>query len=118
MKIAITIWGTKISPVFDSARTLLVVEVQGANVIERRHEPFEGHLLNRSLMLIRALDVRVLLCGALCEAPARILEANGVEVIPFLSGDVEKVIESYVLGGDLARFSLPGCRGCICRWNH
>jgi predicted Fe-Mo cluster-binding NifX family protein len=115
MKVAITIWGTRISPVFDSARNLLVAEIEGVEIVDRKSTSFDAHLFNRFVMLLLELEVQVLICGALCEGPARILEAHGIEVISFMTGEAESVLESFVQGRDLAEFSLPGCRWGMCR---
>lgn len=114
MKIAITIWETRISPVFDSARTLLVVDTQG-DEIESERVSFDARQFNRFLLLLRELEVQVLICGALCEGSAKILEAHGIEVLSFLAGEAKQVLECYLQGRDLAAFSLPGCRWGICR---
>ena len=114
MKIAITIWGTRISPVFDSAKSLLVVDTHGSE-IETERVSFDARLFNRFLLLMRELEVQVLICGALCEGSAKILEAHGIEVLSFLTGEVKQVLECYLQGRDLAVFSLPGCRRGICR---
>ncbi len=81
----------------------------------RKSALFEARLFNRFLMLLSELDIQVLICGALCEGPARVLEAHGIEVNSFLTGEVEEVLESYIRGRDLAEFSLPGCRWGMCR---
>jgi len=115
MTIAITIWETRISPVFDSARNLLVVETDGAEMTGKKVVMFDSHLFDRFLMQLLELEVRVFICGALCEGPARILEAHGIEVISFLTGEAEEVLHWYLQGRDLERFSLPGCLGGMCR---
>ena len=115
MKIAITIWETRISPVFDSARNLLLVEADGAEIVDRKIMSFEARQFNRFLVLMMELEVKVLVCGALCEGPSKILEAHGIEVLSFLTGEAEQVLERYLQGRDLAVFSLPGCRWGVCR---
>ncbi len=115
MKIAITIWETRISPVFDSARNLLVAEAEETGIIDRKSLPFDARLFNRFLLLLLELEVKVLICGALCEGPAKVLEAHGIEVFSFLTGEAEEVLACYLQGGDMSRFSLPGCRWGMCR---
>jgi predicted Fe-Mo cluster-binding NifX family protein len=116
MNVAITVWGNRISPVFDSAQTLLVAEIREDQVVDRKIQMFQATMFNRFLRLLEELDVRVLICGALCEGPARILESRDIEVIPFLAGEVEKILECYVQEKDLNEFAMPGCRhGRCCR---
>lgn len=114
MNVAITVWGDRISPVFDSARTLLVAEIREDQVAGRKIQMFQSTVFNRCLRLLEELDVRVLICGALCEGPVRLLEFHGIEVIPFVTGEAEKVLECYVQGKDLKEFAMPGCGHARC----
>ncbi|WP_457577595.1 NifB/NifX family molybdenum-iron cluster-binding protein [Desulfomarina sp.] len=116
MKVAITVWGNRISPVFDSARTLLIAEVEGDEIIDRRVERMDTTLFSRVLELLESLDVDVLICGALSMGTAALFDAIRIEVIPFLTGDAEEILSLYVDGEDLADFTMPGCpRRRCCR---
>ena len=114
MNIAITVWNNRISPVFDSAGTLLVAEICKAEIIDRKIRLFQTGLFDRFVQLLGNLDVQVLICGAICAGPVTILESQGIKVISFVAGDVEKVLKMYASGDDLAEFSMPGCRWRRC----
>jgi len=114
MNVAITVWGNRISPVFDSAQTLLVAEIHEDQVVGRKIQMFQATVFNRCLRLLEELDVRVLICGALCEGPVRLLEFHDIEVIPFITGEAEKILECYVQGKDLKDFAMPGCGHARC----
>jgi predicted Fe-Mo cluster-binding NifX family protein len=116
MNIAITTWGNRISPVFDSAQTLLVAEIRDKQVVDRKIQLFQATMFSRFLRLLEELDVRVLICGALCEGPVRLLESHSIEVIPFVTGEVDEILESFVQEKDLNEFAMPGCgQGRCCR---
>jgi len=116
MKVAITVWGDRISPVFDSAQTLLIAEVNQTEIINRQIEKFQVGLLSRLISLLEELDVEVLICGALSDESAILLDASAVEVIPFITGRVELVLSLYAKGMDLVDFTMPGCpRNRCCR---
>ncbi len=116
MNVAITVWGNRISPVFDSAQTLLVAKIREDQVVDRKIQPFQATKFASCLSLLRELEIRVLICGALCEGPVRMLEAHDIEVIPFVTGEAEEILECYVQGKDLAEFAMPGCgHGRCCR---
>ena len=116
MNVALTVWGNRISPVFDSAQTLLIAEIRDDQVVDRKIQLFQATMFNRCLKLFEQLNVRVLICGALCEGPARLLESCNIEVIPFVTGETEKILQYYVDGKDLTVFAMPGCgNGRCCR---
>jgi predicted Fe-Mo cluster-binding NifX family protein len=110
MNIAMTVWGERISPVLDSSRTLLVAELERGEILSRKHEPFAADYLMQMMQVLRRQGVRVLICGAVSQGPARIIEACGIELMPFLAGDVEEILAALARGQSVAAFAMPGCR--------
>ena len=111
MIVAIPVWSDHVSTVFDFARHLLLVELDGGNEIGRSEHPLqEGPPIFRARKLSR-FGVEVLICGAISCPLSRIVANHGIEIIPFVSGTVNDVLNAY-LTGRLAdsRFCLPGCR--------
>lgn len=108
--IAITVWNDRVSPVFDSARNLLIVEIRNYKIMRSWRTGFNPssiRILRRSLFIWK---VNVILCGAISEKPAFILEEAGFILIPFIAGEVNKVISAFLQDHvDLAVFSMPGC---------
>lgn len=116
MNVAITVWKNRISPVFDSAQVLLVVQAQGTEIVDAVVKEVQTTMFKRFLTLLEELNVHVLICGALCKGPASVLENQGVEVISFVTGEAEDVLECYLQGKDLTEFVMPGCgRSRCCR---
>ena len=110
MKMAITVWKNRISPVFDAAQMLLVVEIENKKIISRHYEPFYPELPTHLAGRLAEMNVVVFICGAISEMPANILEANGIRLIPFITGDAGEVIDAYV--NDVptpSAFLMPGC---------
>ena len=109
MHVAITVWGDRISPVFDAAQTLLVAEIRDKIIVDRKIIGFQSGIFNGLIRVLGELNVKVLICGALCEGPVKALESQGIEVIPFMTGEVEKILELYASSKDLAECTMPGC---------
>jgi len=110
MRIALPIWDERISPVFDVAAQVLLVDVDRQAVTGRReHRLAETDPMARVETLI-SWGVDVLICGAISRAIEQLLRARQVEVICRICGSAEEVLEAY-LAGDLEapRFRLPGC---------
>lgn len=110
MRVAVPIWNERVSPVLDTAGTLLVVDVEGGQQISRRRiELPNGPLVDRVNGLTN-VGVDVLLCGAVSRPLFDMLVAAGIEVTPFLSGDVDTLIRTLVENGTIdGRFLMPGC---------
>ncbi|MFW2366270.1 MAG: NifB/NifX family molybdenum-iron cluster-binding protein [Desulforhopalus sp.] len=109
MTIAITVWGNRISPVFEASKTLLVVEITGGEIVCKAIKSFCPTKFDSYRSLFQALDVQLLLCGAICGNGINSIEASGVEVIPFLTGEVENVLQHFINGKEIKGFVMPGC---------
>jgi predicted Fe-Mo cluster-binding NifX family protein len=110
MKVAFTAWEDRISPVFDSARTLMVARIEHARVADRRYEPFDPANTSRLAAKLKELEIEVLICGAITETPSKIIEAGGIELIAFVGGDIEEVLGAYAEGAPIVpAYSMPGC---------
>ena len=65
MKVALTAWEDRISPVFDSARTLLIAEIKNGEIVDRRFETFIPDMFSRLSGTLDDLGIDVLICGAI-----------------------------------------------------
>jgi len=92
MRVAVTIFGSTISPVFDVARQLLVVDIEDGAPHVRCEEAIGQLDLARRVALLSRLGVRVLACGAISERSHNALLERGIEVYPWVSGEVQEVL--------------------------
>jgi predicted Fe-Mo cluster-binding NifX family protein len=111
MKVALTAWDDRISPVFDSAKKLLIAEIKEAKVINKHYESFNTERTFQLVTVLNNLGIDVLICGAISETPSNIIEAGGIKLIPFIGGNIEQVLDSYAKGLQIVpTFLMPGCR--------
>ena len=112
MRIALPEWQGRISPVFDTARTIILADCQKGKELGRSTEQLNELVMPVRVRRITGLGVNVLLCGAISRPLAGMLASAGISVIPFLSGEIDNVLSGY-LNGELAapQFLMPGCRG-------
>ena len=118
MRVAIPTWQGSVSPVFDVAQSLLLVDVEAGAEQRRRLEPLtEADALARVERLKR-MSVDVLICGAISWPLEQALLSAGIRVMPHLCGNVDEVVRAH-LSGRLpdAAFLMPGCRGCRHGWD-
>lgn len=111
MVVAVTIWGNRISPVFDSSSTLLIVEIEKNRIIKRSRENFSPDFMNHLEKRLKELNVSTIICGAITDAPAQILEEGGFLLVPFISGFADDVIDNIMNEKPITpQFLMPGCR--------
>ncbi len=112
MKIALPVWQERISPVFDTARTLLVIEYQDNREVERIIRELPEKSLTERVRLLADLEVNRLICGAISNQLANLVLASGIQVIPFVTGEVNDILHAFLSDRiHDARFFMPGCRG-------
>lgn len=114
-RIAVTVWGHRVSPVFDAARNLLIAEFVGGSIASLTSLEFDPDRPLQLVQQLRARNIAVIVCGAVSEGPAGMLEAGGIKLIPFIAGDVREVLEMFIRGNpEWSEFTMPGCGRKIC----
>jgi predicted Fe-Mo cluster-binding NifX family protein len=108
-RIALPDWNGRISPVFDSARHLLVVDADQGQETNRFREECAETLLPRRVHRLVELGVDVLICGGISNPLRSMAEAAGITVLPWQGGEVDEVLSAY-LAGSLSggTYSMPG----------
>ena len=112
MKTAFAYWDNRIVPVFDTAHKIHVVETESEKVVCETQETLsKDQPVHKALRLVE-LDIGVLVCGAISRPMYGLIDGYGIQVIPFVAGDLREVIQAW-LSGNLERdaFTMPGCRG-------
>jgi predicted Fe-Mo cluster-binding NifX family protein len=111
MKMAVSTWNGRISPVFDVSRQMVVVEIE-KGAIRRKHEQPIDEDLGQKVERIAGDGIQLLICGAISQSLAEMLAMRGVQIIPFIAGNVDEVIQACLSGGlDRSCFAMPGCCG-------
>jgi len=107
---AFSLWNDRIAPVFDVARNLLIVDAATGAETGRIERRFSGDSPQERAMRLASLQVEQLVCGAITRDTADALQDRGIQVVSFVSGELEQVVQAW-LQGHLHERSLhmPGC---------
>jgi predicted Fe-Mo cluster-binding NifX family protein len=112
MRVAVTVWEDRISPVFDASRRLLIAGIENARITDRSCLAFDSGMPDTLVRMLVGLDVPLLICGAISRVPADIIVTGGIQLISFIAGEVDRVLGAYAKGVPLApTFVMPGCHG-------
>ena len=112
MKVAVPVWQGRVSPVFDVAGQLLLVEfVGGVEKSRRDHMLVDAEPQQRAVQLSE-LEVETLICGAVSQPLESLLTENGIKVYGRVCGNLDDVLAAFVAGTlGQPRFAMPGCCG-------
>lgn len=112
MRVAISVWNGRISPLFDASRHLLICVTQGyghpleiVSEIKSDSESVEDKILSMT-----TLEIDALVCGAISrELEERVLSMD-IEIDAFVAGSIDDVLKAWSDGSLRNReFSMPGC---------
>ncbi|MBW2099765.1 MAG: NifB/NifX family molybdenum-iron cluster-binding protein [Deltaproteobacteria bacterium] len=108
---ALSVWENRISPVFDSARMLLITDLENKVVTGRYYEPFSSEVPMKRAAKLSDLGVKILICGAVSQPLAHMIEGYGIRIIPFVRGKVDQVLRAYLKEVlSTPNFRMPGCK--------
>ena len=113
-KIAIAVFGSRISPRFDCAPTLLVVRIGDGKEVSRKEFATEGWTSMERIQKFCQLGIHVLICGGIDQRSFRKIQSCGIKVFSWVTGEFEDGLSCY-LQGKLASRNMMGpggsCRG-------
>ena len=116
LKIAVTIWGNRISPVFDASANLLVAEIENSVVVNKTFETISPDTPKTLVSLLNRLGVTVLICGAISQKASDTIVQSRIELISFVTGNTDRILESFAFKNEIGKaFMMPGCSSHYCR---
>jgi predicted Fe-Mo cluster-binding NifX family protein len=109
-RFAVTTWQGRVAPVFDVCHQLLVVDVVDGDVVATTpHRLDEEDAYQRARRVVELCGA-TLVCGAISEPLARWIRDQGVRVLGFVAGEVDRIVQACVSGRlPCAEFAMPGC---------
>ncbi|MGW8257132.1 MAG: NifB/NifX family molybdenum-iron cluster-binding protein [Thermoguttaceae bacterium] len=110
MKLAIPVWQGRISPVFDVAGQLLLVELKYGQECSREEQLLEETTSDERVRKLMQLGVNTLICAGISQSLESILVVRGISVIARVCGGIDEVLAAFLAGrlGE-KRFAMPGC---------
>jgi predicted Fe-Mo cluster-binding NifX family protein len=109
MMVAVPVWQGRVSPLFDTAETVLLFDVENGNGADPVEICLEKDSFNDRVKCLEKHGVKVLICGAISQPLARIIGTHRIVLIPWVAGEVREVISAYA-DGSLAdnKYMMPG----------
>jgi predicted Fe-Mo cluster-binding NifX family protein len=112
MKIAIPLWQGRISPVFDEARRVLLLDISEKQEQHRQEESLIAQTPFERAQLLPKLGVDLLICGMISQAQQAAIASAGIKIIPHICGRIEDVISVFLDGRiENGELLMPGCTG-------
>lgn len=109
MRIAIPVWGNKVSPVFETSEHLLLVNIEDGVEKNREILKLEDPVPIHRIEFLHKLGVHLLVCGAITRELESSFDADKIKIISFVCGNVEQIITALTKGNRIKdMFGMPG----------
>ena len=110
MRIAIPDWNGQVSPVFDYAQRLLVIDTCDGVETGRQKTALVQFDLGRRALQLADLGVELLICGAISRPLEAAIKAQGVRIKRHVCGETKQILQTFLDRGHIPeRFLMPGC---------
>lgn len=107
MTIAIPRMGESVAPCFEHCCTMALFTVVGRRIVDQVDFPLRSRDPFDRVRLMRDRRVDTLICGGMQDRYEDVLRASGLEVISWVSGPVEALLELYVRDSLVSGTDLP-----------
>ena len=110
-RIAIPVYKSRISPVFDSCTRLLLIDLDQNHEIDRSEILCEGLSEIERLKLLKNSGVCTVICGGISDGFFKLIATADIRMITGIAGEVNQVLNAFRndrLGEP--RFFMPGNR--------
>jgi len=98
MKVAIPLFGDRVSPRFAFAPEVLIAEIEGNEVNGRRRIPTGGMSPHQIVMVLAAQGAETIICAGIAPFCQNIVAARGIRLIPGIIGYAEEVLAAFIAG--------------------
>ena len=98
MKVAIPRFREEVAPCFEYSGNIAIFTIRGRKVVAQKGFPLQSREVLDRFRLLRDQQVKTLICGGVQEFVEDLLRANGIQVISWVTGSVEGLLDRFVQG--------------------
>jgi predicted Fe-Mo cluster-binding NifX family protein len=112
MRVAIPLWQGRVSPVFDEASRILLIDVFQNKEQQRKEEYLPDQNPFERARWLPKLGVDLLVCGMISQTQQAAISAAGIRIIPCICGSMEEVVAAILEDRvECSELRMPGCGG-------
>ena len=110
-RVAIPIFQQRVSPVLDSCRHLLLIDIEKGTEKGRKNIYLGEMSLTERCDIFAQLKVAIVICGGVSEIFANMLAGSKISLLNGIAGEIDAVITAYLKDRlDNPQFYMPGFR--------
>jgi len=90
--------GENVAPCFEYSATIALYSVEKGRVVEQIDFPIRSREPFDRVRLLRDQNIDVIICGGVQDVFEDMLRASGVELISWVSGNIDSLLSRYLQG--------------------
>lgn len=98
MKVAIPRFRERVAPCFEYSATITIFTIEQGKVVSQCDFALQSSVALDRVRLLRDQEVDVLICGGVQESFEDLVKARGIEVLSWVSGEVEDLLKRFIKG--------------------
>lgn len=108
-RIAIPIYKSRVSPVFDSCSRLLLIDLNRNRACDQTEIRLEGLSEIERVTILKKSGVGTIICGGISDGFYKMISSAGISMIVGIAGEVDQVLDAFRCNrlGE-PRFYMPG----------
>lgn len=119
MNVAVISWHSRVSPLFEGAQKAQVFQIVAGQVAFSREINLECAYPVQKMERLSEAGVQMIICGGISNISCQQLVGMGIQVIPWVTGKVDEVLDAYLKGRlNCERFIMPGLWRRRCRFRN
>ncbi|MBN1350821.1 NifB/NifX family molybdenum-iron cluster-binding protein [candidate division KSB1 bacterium] len=119
MALALAVYENRIASLFESSNRFIFFDQTPYTLAQSYSVNIPNQSPTELIKLLKANNCRTLICGAISGSTFIMVQNEGIEVIPWITGELENVIAAYQNGNGFSpHLIMPGCRKGFHRRQH
>ncbi len=95
-KVAIPLFGTRISPHFTYAETALLIDIEGGKIAQSREIALGAADEVQRVQQLKGLEIDTIICGGITNIAERMLAEQAINVISWVTGEAQVALEQFL----------------------
>jgi predicted Fe-Mo cluster-binding NifX family protein len=109
VRIAIPIFRSRVSPVFDSCTRVLLVDIEHKKEIERSEIYLDKLSITERAAILQKLKVKTIICSGISDMLHNMLQSVKINLTTGIAGEIDQVVAAYLSKKlNEPRFHMPG----------
>jgi len=109
VRVAIPIFRSRVSPIFDSSTRVMLVDIEHNNEIERSEIYLDELSKTERVTILQKLKVKTIICSGISDMLQNMLQSEKINLVTGIAGEIDQVVAAFLSERlNEPQFHMPG----------